>query len=262
VSAFLYFVAADAPPNGAQLAAWGLSHAFPPGVEPSTREVQFPTPAGPTVRGFLVADPNRYGAEPPIHRGAEQTWQPMPAVAGAPERWIGWWNDRPPIPSDLALDRGAEGLELTDATGRSWVVPIVRRVLRESLTATPTTGLPCYYRRDPLTGRMVPGDVVDAYRAAWDATEWAWDALLSGEEIDEEQCLETAAVVLGINYAVGAEELLALRVFSTDLGPAAWLWLACGGPSLRAWTEARKGSDPTEPLAETRGGGTSAGGAA
>lgn len=199
--------------------------------------------------GWLMADQGRLGEYAARHMPGEQEWQETPDGW-----WLGYYKAAPPTPDDLAHDQQLAGYDLTMGDGNVWTLPLVRNV---DEAGEPVCMLPAKLVRDKATRALVPGPPIERYRYLWEATEWAWLAMVSGEEVDGTRFEETAALLLGSNYAVGAEELVALGLYSTELGPPKLVAAATGFLQWKAWAAQKKTT--TQPQ-ETDGPSTSVGG--
>ncbi len=174
-------------------------------------------------RGVLVASTEGSDQVDLRYEADKQTWYPPPTPDedyGHPcGYWIGFWTDDPPTPADLARPDRIEGLEVTMADKRQWLVPIARRfgVGPEKYKCE----LPNHYKRDAETGRIV-WPVLARYAELWDLSgdlaEVFIEPYLEDEPPDETvgkkftvgEGWETVAVALGVNYRVGFWEIFSL----------------------------------------------------
>lgn len=192
--------------------------------------------------GWLMADQGRLGDYAARHMPAEQDWQETPDGW-----WLGYYKAAPPTPDDLAHDQQLPGYDLTMGDGNVWTLPLVRNV---DEAGEPVCMLPAKLVRDKATRALVPGPPIERYRYLWEATEWAWLAMVSESDVDDVQAEQTMATIFGANYAVGTEELIACGVYTTDLIPTGLLALAISYRRWQAWREAKK---KTPPQSETGG---------
>lgn len=178
--------------KGEQLAAVGLGHLK--GAAISYRGVRNGAPDGGAGLVLGVNHPtNETGVFP------DQHWQPCDGG----DLFIGWPKDAQPGPS--VFER-KDALAATDtvvmADGNPWGF-IATKALPEVM-GFDSSGNPAWTPR-----------VCDA--AHFDASQWLMEYLLSGEDRMYTDIVARVATCLGARYHVGMAEVMALRLFSTDL---------------------------------------------
>ena len=185
-----------------------------------------------------------------MHEGKEtkldpsnQEWRRLPDLEGQPPRWFGWWKDDPPRPEELAKANTLPGYDVTDAQGGNWRLPLTRKPSEEGDSQCV---LPQTYDYDQETGGIKLGLPREDHRVLWENTEWAWQAMLDGKEVGDEECLVAVGLVVRANYRADYPELLAIGCWSSEPGktPGWWLAIAVGAIEWANWRR-EKGSDPT-----------------
>lgn len=256
MAGFLYFVSSDLPSIDAKAA--GLGYAMQDSVE--TREAA----SGPGGRrGVVMYDPKRHEGKRIGYYRDQQTWRKLPADAGLPERWIGYWSDAPPTPDSLKREKMIRGASMRLADGHQWQIPIVRRF--DDAAQKWESELPTYLDYDD-NGRIVTGSVREEYASLWDATapiadrEFAAAAGESPEALaDCNQKLYGAVVaLLQANYVVALPELIVMRTL--DEGTPSLVALAsCRYDTLMKWLDDnQKKTSPLTPNGETTADGVAA----
>lgn len=229
MGAFGYFVeGADAPVTRAQLAHWGLAHAF----EGVPNHTKCAGPGGGV--GVLLWDAPRLAPYQPVYRPDEQSWRQAPKKFAPALPWhIGHYKGQQPTAADLARSEMVEGLAL-ELRGELWQIPVVKSTLADG---GPWSPLPSYLDFDE-EGEPVRGDVVDEHAWLLQCVEPFWDAWLAAFEALEEGA-ETfsmalprsvpadAARLLSANYRIGPVEAGRLRLFRTDGDVANLMQIAC-----------------------------------
>lgn len=232
MSQFLYFlpsiVAADlvnekARFNQATLRRFGLADVFSDvtGNTHNDTIVMEHRDKGPGGHSGVLLGYQRPDGRIPTHLGfypQHQTWElRTPGL----EAWIGWNQEQPPTPEDLARKRQWRGYSITDDSGNEWQVPIIRR-------PDDSTELP---REMYLNGDgTIHEPVKDAYREYWEETGMVCQWFLNPDATDQEigfskrKAFDLAVRALGINYRFGhAEQRICKALDSTNyLTVLAW----------------------------------------
>lgn len=230
MAGFLYYLPGEKQqPSLEKLSEKGIGYAFD--TPPFHMPLQGNGPGGNRV-GVLVGCQDRMGEHSIRYLPNEQEWIELPAGV-----WLGWYRNAKPTPADLARDQQLPGYDLTMADGNQWTIPLVRNV---DDCGEPVCMLPAVLVRDKHSRSLVPGPPIERYRYLWDATEWAWTAMVSEEDIAEEKAEEAVGMLYGANYYVGVEELLALGLYSTQLRPLGLLALSISYTRWQAWSDAKK----------------------
>ncbi|MEO1496203.1 MAG: hypothetical protein AAFV43_03540 [Planctomycetota bacterium] len=263
MAGFLYFVGeSKGSASAVDLSRWQLTYAFT--SAPASRGARIQD-----VQGLALVDSSRntqpaVGDDDPKPLAVtvveeSQTWVELPRLDDGPRRWVGYWNEYPPTPEDLARPQQLAGYLRTDDEGRKWRLPLVRRPDDDG---EPTCSLPTKLSFTP-DGDLVAGQVTARYRELYDLTEAPWQALVQGKAIADREALTILGKILGANYVIDWPELLTLGCFSDEVAhsPAMWLAAAIGFLELLEWREA-KGSDPTKPRPAAAGSTSSASSAA
>ncbi|TWT31154.1 hypothetical protein KOR34_45300 [Posidoniimonas corsicana] len=223
MAGFLYFLP-DEPtkPTGDRLRELELGHLD--GAQLGV--VESKSPDGATT-GLLVADRSALGEHTLQVDDDAQEWAETPAGW-----WLGFIKAEKPTPEQLRGGDLLPGYWVSLADGNKWALPIVREVNDQG---DPKCGVPARLVRDRVTRDLVPGPPAKPYQYLWDATEWAWQAMVAEQEVDEIEAEQTTAMLLGANYRVGPEELLALGAWSTNVRPEGLLALSIGYPAWADW---------------------------
>jgi hypothetical protein len=214
MSGFLYFVSGEQrPPSTAKLAEWRLAYAFP--KSPSHRS----TMGGPNGKsGSVLVDSDRQGDKKQGYFPDEQTWRKLPAVAGRPETWLGYWNDAKPTPADLlradALP-GEASIKLGD--GHRWQVPTLCEFDHETQTGECALPAALDFNDD---GELFATKPDGEYGALWDAVHPVALGLCFGvgdmPAPSEKQIRDAAIALLATNYHVSMVELATLGALRND----------------------------------------------
>lgn len=113
----------------------------------------------------------------------------------------------------LEREPKVEGPQLLLDDGRRWQVPRVRLYADAGEQVTWTTAIPCRLDLDDQE-RLTQGEPLPRFASAWAVAD-AWSRLRFGALAEDELSywdlrgwLAAAAVVLGVNYAVGLRELM------------------------------------------------------
>lgn len=142
------------------------------------------------------------------------TWAQLPGS----QAWLGWRAEDPPGPTELARREQVDGHEVELGDDRRWLVPVARCL-------DGGTRLP---RRLAWDGaEWSAGEVLERYRALWEASGRIWDAIrdAAGGAADDvsdaavaarptftEEC-NVACAALAVNYRLGAGEVSLLGLF-------------------------------------------------
>jgi len=220
MGAFLYYLPglADSPTTG-DLEAFGLGYAFADAKGLTRGGVHANGPDG--GQGKLVCDSARLADGQPMGYYPDyQAWKQVPSscVEGKPA-WVGFDNRFQPGPADLERRERLDGYMIDMADGRSWCVPIARRIQEEG------EGEPALPRTLELDadGDLVPGEVLPKYHGLWEIAiryQEHFEKLCKGESSTFEKPDRAAAEVLGFNYVVGLAEIVMLGLL-THGGPEA-----------------------------------------
>jgi len=228
MAGFLYFI-----PQGASPAdRGGLSYALGKSLE--SRKCL----AGPDKNaGTMLADPARVPADLVGYYPERQTWRQIPGSTC----WVGFTNDKPPTPTDLARAEQLRGHMVTLSDGNEWLIPVAR-ALRETEGGEIINGgcvLPTMVDVN-ASGEWVVGVVHPKHAKLWDAA-CAWLPALTGAVEDAGQftfdmadALDAALVALGTNYAVGKIEAAMLGLFD-DQRVFGVLGAVIDLPTFAAW---------------------------
>lgn len=202
MAGFLYAVKSDAPLTRATLGELGFpfaADAIVPGREANIEGVG-------RCWVFDLTKPSEPGGEPPQPLGyypVQQTWK-----VAAQGKWrIGWYTDRPPTPCDLQRESVTPGYELKLRDGNLWTVPVVRQL-------EGSTGLPRVFclTDDGEMGGMVAPEYQRLYDLGWEI----WNTLGPDKEpLTYDRLFEAVGLAFSVNYRLGREELLALKL-TTD----------------------------------------------
>lgn len=237
MAGFLYYLPNEKQqPSKERLAELNLGHIWADKL--TAMPIQHGGP-GECRSGLLVGDPKRMGEYAVRWMPGEQEWLETPDGW-----WLGWYRDAKPGPGDLAREQQLAGYDLTMGDGNVWTLPLVRNV---SDAGDPVCMLPAVLVRDKVTRGLVPGPPIERYRYLWEATEAPWLAMVTESELDEADAEKAVAEIYGANYVTGAEELVALGLYSTELRPVGLLALSISYTRWAAWVEAKKKTAPQSP---------------
>lgn len=240
----LYFVETDAAAaRPADLADYGLAHILDGSDPLASVRAEGATPGGES--GLLLANKSRLGGAPfDIDLDAQVWSDPLPGFPGTVR--VGWWRDHEPTPASLARSKPAAGYTVTDASGRDWHLPVVRKFVDgESVAAVPQ------YLTFDDNGNVVSGEPLEQYVPLFEGSEepferlrHRFDAVLDssfegdgGEPITDGEVLRWLSPLVAANYVVTAPELVVMRCFDdVDDGALRWLALSIG---LSSWVRSR-----------------------
>jgi len=173
------------------------------------------TEKGPDEGRGIVCAPVLGGRSAPDrvgHYSGEQVWQRTPRPW-----WIGFYESRRPMPETLARSEAYPGHKVTLQDGSEWLVPVGR-------LWNGADPFPKKLRLDPETGRWKEtpldrfariteraGEVfADLMAAAWSEDEDGNPTVSFNVDTD------LAVEALGLNYHVGAEEISALGLLTSE----------------------------------------------
>ena len=183
----------------------GLDYAFGHGAVVSRPVTQ--SPAG--GAGCVFADARRLGNNETGYYPDRQKWRKMPAVGNRPELWIGFFDDDPPDPSDLARQTLLPGtpIRLGEYT---WQIPEVARY--DEINERWASVLPAYLDYDS-EGNVIRGEPLEEYQRLWDECCKVAEASMKGDfsAIDDNDVTRTVIALLHANYVVDLPELAMMR---------------------------------------------------
>lgn len=234
MSGFLYYLPGGTLADAARerLIELGLGHAFDGGctAAPVMRGPGDDDQDGPA--GVVLADPQRVGKIGFYPK--EQTWRRGAAAARAVESreekvelpdgqprevWVGFFANDRPTPAVLVRRQMLDGHPVRLGDGNDWVVPIVRG-FGESFAERFIT-LPRAVELD-ADGKVTAGAVLPEYRHVLEGVAAYNDACVAavveaeGTEaarVRFEHTPDVAFELLGLNYAIGPAEIVALELF-------------------------------------------------
>lgn len=187
---------------------------------------------GPDGTGGAIAGDSRGREDPGLPVGfypARQTWKQIapPPLPGSPAPplayWIGWENQAPPRPEDLARREQLPGHWVRLGDGEEWLIPVAIGMGVDGDELVPYRRLPSYLELGPQ-GKWEHGAIVEQYTPLWDLAAGYFDSIrgLKAEgtriNFDFEGAAEAAIRVLGFQYHVGAAEVSLLRLLRSDRG--------------------------------------------
>ena len=204
----LYFIESPtAPKTPAELAAWGLGHAFdkPPVSRPNNQ-----TGPGGQAGVCLCASPDRIGFFPDQQRWLRFPTSPNPKIPNQQITWCGLWTDSPPTPDDLRTAHPLRGSLVRLFDDQCWEVPIAVACDDESGAAM---AIPRTLSVDN-EGQWISGPVKPRYEPLWAAAKSFWDAI-HGQVPDDQNELklpiasvyDQAIAVLATNYRLTKTEV-------------------------------------------------------
>ena len=160
---------------------------------------------------------------------AQQHWREIRGPAGP--RWIGWTTDDPPRPETLRRTRVVPGYEVELPDGHVWTCPTIRRVGNRP-------GVPTHW------GVGVDGQfsetVLDECVELWELSGEMLQASLGARDWTPAQCFAAAVRCLQLNYRVGAHEVTALRILTSDTFARVFK-AAVDGDALQAYFDSPEG---------------------
>jgi hypothetical protein len=199
----------------------------------------------PTVRDIIGAGPGGnpgklFGAGRWLHDGTglgyfpdRQTW-----IGPTPDGvWIGYANDAPPKPEELARETQLRGHQVRLADGQQWEIPVARAFDEGRWTSK----LPQKLIYDITTGQWTYAGVEARYTRLWEVANRWWDAFVVKSEAVEAQmsnhdAIECAVDAIGFNYCIGRVEASMLGLL-TDSIIAEVLNAVVDIPTLEAWSK-------------------------
>ncbi len=204
MSAFLYFASGITNPIDDKLIkSLELGYAFP--QAPVFGVLESRTPSG--APGTIMVDRETMRDVDPVYSPDKQTWRKRP---GDDCVWVGYWNDEPPTPRDLANENQIAG-ENVELGGSQWIVP---SFVWHSGEDGFRLHLPTYFDLDE-NGKWVYGEVEQEYAHLNKIA----DRIHQGVYLDDSEVLTTkemlgyAPVILAVNYRVSELECAMLRLF-------------------------------------------------
>lgn len=232
----------------------GLGYAFDGGC--ASRDVLAgAAPIGKT--GCVIGDPNSQPEDRPLgYHPDRQTWRKIPAPEGAPEVWLGWWNDAQPRPADVRRQTQFRTANAKLDDDCWWAIPLIGHQEHGAFV----TDLPARLDLNDRGG-FVAGEVVERYRDLWEAIapladkHFAWQAGEGQAPTDDEQW-QAVLTLLGATHRVGVAELVAMGAFHChrrddgSVGPnmetAARVWMVATAYDMieRALESAQKKTTP------------------
>lgn len=234
MAGFIYYVDGDAASVSLErLAELGLGYAFD--RKPARcQTTNTPTGAG---LGLLFADESRLGSKGIGYWPEQQTWFLLPPVADLPAMALGYFNDAPPTPADLARPTLIPGLTIQLTDGNHWQIPEIRE-LRDGEWHSQ---LPYAYRCDER-GKLVPGDPVKEYAHLWDVTEPIATELYDSSaekrpsEVSDEDIGDCVGELLRANYYLSNFEIGSLELLSAGQFELV-VMAACKAKQLLEWSQ-------------------------
>lgn len=176
------------------------------GLETLTLRAQFldvidgPGDRGGMLVGWLGGRTRSIGYHPD-----RQTWRPAVANGelAAGRYWVGFWNDSPPRPDDLARDYPYPGTHVRFGDGRSWLLPRACQLPNDMI------------RADDGSWRF---EVQRRFHRFWmDSISWhaRLMAMQEGDTVSLAEMAEFVEQALLINYRMTPEVVNYLRLFTT-----------------------------------------------
>lgn len=142
-----------------------------------------------------------------------QTWHAIPGT----DAWVGFWNDRPPTPADLARDKQVGGYNVELGDGNQWLCPVARKFDGGECALPARTDV-------DANGRWIRGALQEKHAQLWETACAYWDGQLNTEDdsfsIEGFEDIRDAALQsLSVNYRLGKAEVVLLDLFKTDEEP-------------------------------------------
>lgn len=227
MSTFLYFIpGAPRDPSVTIIQGYGLSYAL---TSQSFLSVQQNGgPAGGGVQGFMYAM-KEYGCDAfdLKYEPDAQTWRQIPKT----DAWVGFWNDRPPTPTDLVRDEALAGFWVDLDDGNSWLCPVARKF------DTGECSLQAKIEVDQVSGAWISGALSEKNAILFE-TACAFHVGVKAIKDDgvvsfefEGTLLDAALLALSTNYRLGKVEVVMLGLFGTE-ETAQQILLALAGYSV------------------------------
>lgn len=164
------------------------------------------------LNGCLVAGGNR---PPEFISDARQVWEEVPTPHGS--YWIGLENAQtPPGPQDLVNPVNIDGHFVRLGDGNDWRIPLIWRW--DAKDCTHVIALPRKLTRRIVEGRVVMSmEVISGYEPLVAIAARVWDSYINQTPISLNQLFDDAAMLLGMNYRIGAAELSLLGLVDEQL---------------------------------------------
>lgn len=178
------------------------------------------TASGPGGQSGTMLVPLAPGREPPVRLGYKpdfQTWH------DEGDFWIGFDNESPPAPAELARKKQITGYRMQLGDGQEWVIPILRR-------PDDSSELPSAFTLAAAGG--VSQAVRPQYRALWEASAEICQWFVEGTLIDAarlrlHELIEWCVRILSVNYrfdrvlqnhlgVIGNEEWASILCYAID----------------------------------------------
>ena len=206
------------------LTVWGLGHAFD--GSPSRRA----TANGPNGQGGVVI-----GVGESIGYFPEtQTWTQLPAIDGAPTRWLGLPKPPPKLaPESLRRATQLPGHLVTLADGQQWLVPAAKRFDVNSQRYDRAVGSRL---RLNSAGEWMVEDVLPQYAELWAAATRWFDYRDDGSLMVAEAA-DMCVVALTTNYRVSRAEVGALGLLDDKTTIAEVLNAVIDQPTFVEWCQ-------------------------
>jgi hypothetical protein len=179
----------------------------------------------------------------------QQTWIRIHNPAVTTPVFVGYWNDSPPTPAELAKPAILEGWPVRLMDGGDWIAPAAYRWFDDGDEPPKWSyALPAHAEIDD-SGAWTRGRVRKDYARLWDIAKTHFDLLVGAAsdespttdiELSAKDTRDLAAEVLGVNYRVSKWECALLGLFDDPPTMAAQVLRATiGFPALEAWQKKR-----------------------
>lgn len=218
MSGFLYAACGDQRPAAHDLLdAWGMRRLFTAGslklASIENRPVNSAFISGKQANLFL--DPSRHEDRSIGYYPDTQTWRKLPAMAGRPEMWIGFWNDAPPKPADLLrADRLPARATVEMGGGLQWAIPQLCELDDDGKGPCLLPGREDFNNEGELFVAAPEGEDGELWDLIYPLALRMYGFAQPEPTIDD---LRTGAIaLLARNYAVGMPELAIMRALYKD----------------------------------------------
>jgi hypothetical protein len=241
MSGFLYFKPGKDTATLDLVKEWGLGYAFSASVTRVKCVANSPTGTG----GITFSDRNRMGESETKMDMPNQTWAKIPKS----DVWVGYWNDAPPKPEELARPNQLPGYYVPLADEQKWLIPLVRRFDQDGSQFK--SALPSYMDLDD-DGNWVDGKVLDIHAHLWELTTPFADELFKANAEDgyeprnftANELGQTITTLLQTNYVVGPGELRLMKALTNEANTKHAILFACEVPVFLEWLTDQKKSNP------------------